>query len=103
MTHDWFSHLEEGRNAPGLMAVGCASRDGRQLGCRPDDRIDRPTSPQTRHARRASPPAARTAPRPRLQDTENTVTAWWDASQIYGYDESSRRRVKREPAIRPSC
>src|SRR5204862_12295 len=27
----------------------------------------------------------------------NTNTAWWDASQIYGYDERSRLRVKREP------
>ena len=30
--------------------------------------------------------------------TPNCVTAWWDASQIYGYDERSRRRVKRDPA-----
>ncbi len=28
--------------------------------------------------------------------TANKVTAWWDASQIYGYDETSRRRVKRD-------
>ena len=27
----------------------------------------------------------------------NTNTAWWDASQIYGYDERSRSRVKRDP------
>jgi hypothetical protein len=26
----------------------------------------------------------------------NKVTAWWDASQIYGYDETSRWRVKRD-------
>ena len=26
------------------------------------------------------------------------VTAWWDASQLYGYDELSRQRVKRDPA-----
>jgi hypothetical protein len=29
--------------------------------------------------------------------TLNRVTAWWDASQIYGYDETSRKRVKRDP------
>src|SRR5262249_3226206 len=23
--------------------------------------------------------------------------AWWDASQVYGFDETSRRRVKRDP------
>ena len=26
------------------------------------------------------------------------MTAWWDASQIYGYDESSFKRVKKDPA-----
>ena len=30
----------------------------------------------------------------------NNNTAWWDASQIYGYDERSRKRVKRDPADR---
>ncbi len=29
MTHDWFSHLEEGRNAPEMMAVGCAAAGAR--------------------------------------------------------------------------
>jgi hypothetical protein len=24
--------------------------------------------------------------------------AWWDASQIYGYDERSRRRMRRDPS-----
>jgi len=28
---------------------------------------------------------------------KNTSTAWCDASQIYGYDERSRQRVKRDP------
>jgi len=27
----------------------------------------------------------------------NKVTAWWDASQIYGYDETSLKRVKKNP------
>ncbi len=30
--------------------------------------------------------------------TSNYVTAWWDASQIYGYDVRSRRRMRRDPA-----
>ena len=35
---------------------------------------------------------------PRAPKTfRNTNTAWWDASQIYGYDERSRTRVKRDP------
>ena len=27
----------------------------------------------------------------------NNNTAWWDASQLYGYDETSLKRVKRDP------
>jgi hypothetical protein len=37
MTHDRFSHLQEGHNVPGLMPVGCPSE---AAGCRPGDRID---------------------------------------------------------------
>ena len=29
--------------------------------------------------------------------TANHVTAWWDASQLYGYDERSGKRVKHDP------
>ena len=32
------------------------------------------------------------------ETSRNFVTAWWDASQIYGFDERSLRRVKRDPA-----
>jgi hypothetical protein len=31
---------------------------------------------------------------------QNTNTAWWDASQLYGFDDTSRQRVKRDPADR---
>ena len=31
------------------------------------------------------------------ETSRNLVTAWWDASQIYGFDERSRGRVKRDP------
>ncbi|HEX5759598.1 MAG TPA: peroxidase family protein [Thermoanaerobaculia bacterium] len=108
MTHDWFSHLDEGRNAPHLMATGCASQkvggveralspdEARRLGCRPDDRIDRgfvaadgPPPAFTHGGRERALRAYRTAP--------NTNTGWWDASQLYGYDAVSRRRVKRDP------
>ena len=78
------------------MPVGCPP-DARRLGCRPDDRIDRAFvaesgTPPTLHRRRQDLPEPRA-----YRTTENTVTAWWDASQIYGYDETSRRRVKRAP------
>jgi hypothetical protein len=109
MTHDWFSHMEEGHNAPAYMAVGCTSQklDGvetpltsdqaARLGCRPNDAIDRTFVAD------ASAPGAfghgdqrylKRAP----QTFHNTSTAWWDASQIYGYNETSRVRVKRDPA-----
>jgi hypothetical protein len=109
MTHDWFSHLEEGHNSPDFMKVGCTSQkvngvetplspaDAARLGCRPGDEMDKSY-------------LADTAPPPRFTDgsgehwgraprtSRNTNTAWWDASQIYGYDERSRVRVKRDPA-----
>ena len=109
MTHDWFSNLEEGHNAPETMTVGCTSQlvagvdtpltpqDVARLGCRPEDAIDRgfvaadSAPPTFTHGGREY--AAR-APK----TFRNTNTAWWDASQIYGYDEISRRRVKRDPA-----
>ncbi len=109
MTHDWFSHLDEGRNSPEMMDVGCRSAlgpDGRpvplseqavqRLGCRPDDRMERALVAQD------DPPSTLdTGGQPRLarapRTFANSVTAWWDASQIYGYDEVSRARVKRDP------
>lgn len=111
MTHDWFSHLQEGHNSDEMMAVGCATQlvDGRpapltpadvaRLGCRPADRMDKSYIHQS-----DTPATVTHAGRPHLtrapRTFNNTVTAWWDASQIYGHDEVSRRRVKRDPADR---
>ena len=108
MTHDWFSHLEEGHNRPEWMAVGCATQlvknmeqpltgtDVKQLGCRPDDKIDladiaEGTEPKsfTHDGKTYLTRAPKT--------TANHVTAWWDASQLYGYDDRSGKRVKRDP------
>ena len=108
MTHDWFAHLEEGHNRPEWMAVGCATQlvknieqpltgeDAKKLGCRPDDKIDAAmiaegTEPKT--FRSGGKIYLTRAPK----TTANHVTAWWDASQLYGYDERSGRRVKRDP------
>jgi len=86
MTHDWFSHLEEGHNQPVYMKVGC---EVAELGCRPDDRIDRSYVAQD---------TAPANPLDRAPKTfANTNTAWWDTSQIYGYDETSIKRVQRDP------
>jgi hypothetical protein len=96
MTHDWFSHLREGANAPEMMSVGCKDP---ALGCRPGDVIDKGFVAQS------SDPATFTHKDKQyltraFRTMENTNTAWWDASQIYGYDERSRMRVKRDPADR---
>ena len=93
MTHDWFSHLEEGHNAPQYMNVGCATkqvnnvetpltpRRVKQLGCRPDDGSTRPTSRTT--PRRALSSQRRRPVSARAPKTfHNNNTAWWDASQI---------------------
>jgi hypothetical protein len=111
MTHDWFAHLEEARNDTSRVMenLGCTSErvDGveqpisteraGQLGCRKEDKID------------ASLVAEDGAPRVFRHDgverlsrshktSQNRTTAWWDASQIYGFNERSRQRVKRDPS-----
>ncbi len=108
MTHDWFSHMEEGHNAPQYIDVGCKVKlvnnvevpltpeDIQQLGCRPDDKVD------DTYVLESSTPATFTANgktyMARAAKTfSNNNTAWWDASQIYGFDDTSSKRVKRDP------
>jgi hypothetical protein len=108
MTHDWFSHLEEGHNDPHYMNVGCVSHkvggvetpltsaEVEQLGCRPGDQMDQAYVAQD------TPPGNFVAGAKTYFDRapktyRNTNTAWWDASQIYGFDASSSARVKRDP------
>jgi hypothetical protein len=111
MTHDWFSHLEEARNdrTRVMTSLGCKSElvDGvaqpitperaAQLGCRPGDKMEAALIADASAAPtfddRGTTRLARA-----YKTTRNTVTAWWDASQLYGYDERSRRRVRRDPA-----
>ncbi len=100
MTHDWFSHMEEGHNAAEFIPVGCdnlAAGQADKLGCRPGDRIDKgfvadDSNPAT--FSHGGHDYLSRAPK----TMRNTNTAWWDASQIYGYDDVSVRRVKRDPA-----
>ncbi len=108
MTHDWFSHLEEGHNQFEMMPVGCSSQlvngvatpltpeEAAKLGCRPNDRMEKAYI-----AVDSAPPTFSYQGKTRLtrayKTTQNKVTAWWDASQLYGYDETSRRRVRRDP------
>ncbi|TYP94277.1 MULTISPECIES: peroxidase family protein [Nitrosomonas] len=108
MTHDWFSHVDEESSQPEWMKVGCATQrvdnseqpltveEVTQLGCRPDDKINvAPVADDT-------PPESfmhndRTYLTRAPKTTRNHVTAWWDASQLYGYDKRSSQRVKRDP------
>jgi len=96
MNHDWFSHLQDGHNQKEYMKVGCDSDEAEQLGCRPDDMMEKA------YVAEDSAPGRFTYKGESYLDRapktfRNTNTAWWDASQIYGYDEDSRKRVKRDP------
>ena len=89
MTHDWFSHLDEGRNHDEMISLGAdpSWRMERALVAQSDE----PPS-WVFHGEKLPARAPRTF--------RNYVTAWWDASQIYGYSESSQKRVLRDPADR---
>jgi hypothetical protein len=99
MTHDWFSHMEDGHNntqAP-YMSVGCSlsAEEAAKLGCRPDDKVD------TAYVLQDSPPDKfKVGEKEYLTRAPKTYannnTAWWDASQIYGFDDESQKRVKRD-------
>ena len=109
MTHDWFSHMDDGHNAPGpMMDVGCKSKLVnnvptpltaeviQKLGCRPNDAVDKT------YVLNDSPPeqftvSGHTYLNRAPKTYANNNTAWWDASQLYGYDETSVKRVKRDP------
>ncbi len=97
MTHDWFSHTYEGRNKPELQPVGCTAEEARALGCREGDRRE-----PSLYAEETPPESFEYAGQTYLKrppkTTGNLVTAWWDTSQIYGYDDPSLKRVQRDPA-----
>ena len=109
MTHDWFSHMEEGHNAPQYIDVGCKVKlvnnvevpltpeDIAELGCRPGDKVD-----DTYIAQSSSPETFTVNGKQYMarapKTFNNNNTAWWDASQIYGYDDTSIKRVKHDPA-----
>lgn len=108
MTHDWFSHLDEGQNdVRQMVKTGCATKivDGREvpltpeeiakLGCRPNDVIDRAFVADESEPGKFSHGGREYLNRA-YRTMRNHNTAWWDASQIYGYDETSRKRVKRD-------
>ena len=97
MTHDWFSHTVEGHNSKQMQPAGCDSEEARKSGCRPGDRFE-----PSLYAETAAPDivfhngSERLARAPKT--TNNQVTAWWDASQIYGFDDLSAQRVLRDPS-----
>jgi len=95
MTHDWFSHMDEGRNKAGLKEVGCGPA-AQAAGCRPGDRAEASLSADEGQPGTFSHRGKNYLKRaPKV--TANLVTAWWDASQIYGFDAVSQKRVLRDP------
>jgi hypothetical protein len=110
MTHDWFSHLDEARNDQSriMSNLGCASErvDGveqpvsderaAELGCRKSDMIDSALVAQD-----SDPKVFKSNGTDRIsrsyKTSRNMTTAWWDVSQIYGYSDLSRRRMRRDP------
>ena len=108
MTHDWFSHMDEGHNATDYIDMGCTTQlvngvptpltpaDVARLGCRPGDRVDK-----TLVAKNSPPESFVVNQKTYLARAPKTFannnTAWWDASQIYGFDETSAKRVKHDP------
>jgi hypothetical protein len=96
MTHDWFSHTYEGRNTAELRPVGCTSDVARKLGCREGDRLEPSLYAETTPAESFEYKGKRYQKRS-PKTTRNFVTAWWDVSEIYGYDERSLKRVQRDP------
>ncbi len=92
MTHDWFSHLVEGHNQSEYMKVGC---DDPSTGCRPGDRMEKAYVAQDGQPGTFTY-QGKTYHKRAPKTFSNNVTAWWDASQMYGYDATSRKRVKRD-------
>ncbi len=104
MTHDWFYHAHEGHNRPEMMPVGCGTPENPltqeemdRLGCRPGDRMDRAFIAEDKDPDKFTANGKEHLTRA-YKSTSNNVTAWWDASQIYGFDGISLQRVKRDPA-----
>ncbi|WP_455210136.1 peroxidase family protein [Kaarinaea lacus] len=96
MTHDWFAHLDEGRNQVSLIKAGCESSEAQQAGCRSDDLVEAALIAQDGEPESFTYEGEKYLKRA-YKTTKNNVTAWWDASQIYGYDDVSQQRVIRDP------
>ena len=96
MTHDWFAHSFEGRNSPELHSTGCTSDEAKALGCRESDRLEPSLYAET-DAAKTFEHKGKTYQKRSPKTTNNMVTAWWDASQIYGHDDRSLQRVQRDP------
>ena len=96
MTHDWFSHTVEGHNQNSLVSVGCDSSQAKDAGCRQGDQMQPAMIAEEGEPETFSSNGKEYLDRS-YKTTKNNVTAWWDASQIYGYDQTSLKRVIRDP------
>ena len=109
MTHDWFTHMQDARNdTRNAMTMGCTSERvnnveqpisaarAAELGCRPADKMEAGLIADNAPAPTFSS-GGKSYFKRSPKTTRNYNTAWWDASQIYGYDDTSRRRMRRDP------
>jgi hypothetical protein len=73
-----------------------------ELGCRPGDKMEAAliadNAPAPTFIYKDSENKSHTVMKRAPKTTHNFNTAWWDASQIYGYDKNSRARMHRDPA-----
>ena len=102
MTHDWFSHMEEGQNnTKNWMQVGCTEEDATRstAAVRVTASTEALIAQDTPPGKFTANPAANTL-RERRKPCGTPIPPGGTASQIYGYDETSVKRVKRDPADR---
>jgi hypothetical protein len=116
MTHDWFTHMEEARNDKARTIspnMGCTTervdnverpispQRAAELGCRPEDKMEAgliaDDVPVPTFTAKDGSGKTNTYWKRSPKTTRNFNTAWWDASQIYGYDDRSSRRMRRDP------
>ena len=109
MTHDWFSHMDEGHNDTAYIDTGCTSQlvngvptpltseDASRLGCRPGDRVDKSLV-----ANDKTPGSFTIGGKTYLARAPKTFSCTEQHGlvmmrlQLYGYDETSKKRVKRD-------
>jgi hypothetical protein len=98
MTHDWFSHLDNARNSHSEheFTSGCFEEKSGHNECVDEKKVDKAIFFNDAGWPSNSPSTSNASSMPQ-RVSPNFVTAWWDASQIYGWDKISKSRVIKDP------